>query len=145
MLDIADMPLGTCRYEIKGLSHIQCFSGILPLTPWAPRRTDIQAPHRVVEAMHQQVSAERQKRATILASEALQTEQINIATGQARAVTLAADAQAEAIETVARAIGSEGGKEAVSLRVAERYVDAFRALAKEVRGGGGGAAGGAGR
>jgi regulator of protease activity HflC (stomatin/prohibitin superfamily) len=87
----------------------------------------------VVEAMHQQVSAERQKRATILASEALQTEQINIATGQAKAVTLAADAQAEAISTVAHAIAQTGGADAVSLRVAERYVDAFKALAKEVR------------
>ncbi|KAF2156065.1 hypothetical protein K461DRAFT_221346 [Myriangium duriaei CBS 260.36] len=116
---------------------------------------DIHAPGGVVEAMHRQVTAERSKRAeildsegqrqsainiaegrkqsVILASEALRSEQINLASGEAEAILLKAQATAAGIDAVARAIGQgkESAQSAVSLSVAEKYVDAFGKLAKE--------------
>ncbi|KAJ5489368.1 Stomatin-like protein 2 [Penicillium diatomitis] len=116
---------------------------------------DIHAPDGVVAAMHRQVTAERSKRAeildsegqrqsainiaegrkqsVILASEALRSEQINRAAGEAEAIKLKAEATARGIEAVARAIqeGQESAQGALSLRVAEQYVDAFSKLARE--------------
>ncbi|KAK9688370.1 Synaptotagmin-like protein 2 [Basidiobolus ranarum] len=115
---------------------------------------DIHPPDNVVEAMHSQVSAERSKRAqilesegarqsainvaegkkqaTILASEAQKLEQINEAQGEAEAIILRAQATAQGIQRIAQSITqSRGGHHAVSLTVAEKYVDAFGKLAKE--------------
>jgi regulator of protease activity HflC (stomatin/prohibitin superfamily) len=116
---------------------------------------DIHAPDGVVAAMHRQVTAERSKRAeildsegqrqsainiaegrkqsVILASEALRSEQINMASGEAEAILLKAQATAAGIDAVAKAIaeGKEAAQGAVSLSVAEKYVDAFSKLAKE--------------
>lgn len=116
---------------------------------------DIHAPKPVVDAMHRQVTAERSKRAeilesegqrqsainiaegkkqsVILASEALRAENINCASGEAEAILLKARATAAGLEAVANIIaqGREAAQGAVSLSVAERYVDAFGKLAKE--------------
>jgi regulator of protease activity HflC (stomatin/prohibitin superfamily) len=56
--------------------------------------------------------------------------QINIAQGEAGAVLAVAEATARAIQMVAETIRQPGGLEAVNLRVADRYVDAFSNLAK---------------
>ncbi|KEF57175.1 cell division cycle 20-like protein 1, cofactor-APC complex [Exophiala aquamarina CBS 119918] len=116
---------------------------------------DIHAPEGVVAAMHRQVTAERSKRAeilesegqrqsainiaegrkqsVILASEALKAEQINTASGEAEAIMLKADATARGIDAVAASIqkGSTDAQSAISLSVAEKYVEAFGRLAKE--------------
>ena len=116
---------------------------------------DIHAPEGVVSAMHRQVTAERSKRAEILdseghrqsainmaegrkqsiilASEAMRAEQINRAAGEAEAIMLKARATAGGIDAVAKAIGEgdENALSAVSLSVAEKYVQAFSNLAKE--------------
>lgn len=115
---------------------------------------DIHPPENVLEAMHRQVSAERSKRAeileseghrqaainkaeglktsTILASEAVKLQSINTAEGEAQAILLKAKATAEGIRQVAEAIQTTpGGQDAVSLQVAEKYVEAFGKLAKE--------------
>lgn len=116
---------------------------------------DIHTPEGVVAAMHRQVTAERSKRAeilesegqrqsainiaegrkqsVILASEALRSERINRASGEAEAIMLKAQATARGIEVVAKAIaeGSENAHSAVSLSVAEKYVEAFSNLARE--------------
>lgn len=116
---------------------------------------DIHAPDPVVEAMHRQVTAERSKRAeilesegqrqsainvaegrkqsVILASEALKSEQINTATGEAEAILVRATATSKGIDAVARSLsqGQEAARGAVSLSVAEKYVEAFGRLAKE--------------
>lgn len=103
--------------------------------------------------MHQQVSAERTKRAqilesegarqaainvaegrkqaTILASEAEKAEKINMASGEAEAILLRATASAKGIEKVAHAISLNHGNDAVSMTVAEKYVEAFGKMAKE--------------
>ncbi|KAI1423122.1 SPFH domain/Band 7 family protein [Xylaria sp. FL1777] len=116
---------------------------------------DIHAPEGVVEAMHRQVTAERSKRAeilesegqrqsainiaegkkqsVILASEALRAEQINRASGEAEAILLKARATAAGVDVVGASIAAGGvsAQGAVSLTVAEKYVDAFGKLARE--------------
>lgn len=116
---------------------------------------DIHAPDGVVAAMHRQVTAERSKRAeilesegqrqsainiaegrkqsVILASEAMKSEQINMATGESEAILLKARATAAGIDAVAKSIaqGKNAAQGAVSLSVAEKYVEAFSKLAKE--------------
>ncbi|KAL9636927.1 MAG: hypothetical protein Q9164_002519 [Protoblastenia rupestris] len=116
---------------------------------------DIHAPDGVVAAMHRQVTAERSKRAeildsegqrqsainiaegrkqsVILASEALKSEQINMASGEAEAILVRATATARGIDAVANSLeqGQEAARGAVSLTVAEKYVEAFGKLAKE--------------
>lgn len=114
---------------------------------------DIKPPQTILDAMEQQVTAERHKRAQILesegerqaainvaegqkqqivlASEGSMTDQINRATGEAKAIEQVAEATADAITKVAISIEKKGGSDAVSLRIAEQYVDAFSNLAKE--------------
>jgi regulator of protease activity HflC (stomatin/prohibitin superfamily) len=114
---------------------------------------DITPPDNVRQAMELQVAAERQKRAEILdsegkrqsqiniaeggkkdvvlQSEAAMTDQINRAKGEAEAILAVARATAEGIELVAASIQKSGGEKAVSLRLAEQYIDAFSNLAKE--------------
>ena len=113
---------------------------------------DLTPPAEILRAMQAQITAEREKRALIAASEGRRQEQINIATGEreaaiarsegekqaqinkaqgeATAVVTVAEATAKAILQVAEAIRQPGGMEAVNLKVAERYVDAFGNLAR---------------
>ena len=114
---------------------------------------DLTPPKEILHAMQAQITAEREKRALIAASEGRKQEQINIATGQreasiqrsegekqaainnaqgeAEAIKAVADATAQAIRKVAEAIESPGGMNAVNLKVAEKYVEAFAHIAKE--------------
>ena len=114
---------------------------------------DLTPPKDILHAMQQQITAEREKRALIAASEGRKQEQINIATGEreasiqrsegerqaainraegeAGAIKTVAEASALAIQKIANAIQSPGGIEAVNLKVAEKYVDAFANLAQE--------------
>src|SRR5579864_8049268 len=113
---------------------------------------DLTPPKEILHAMQAQITAEREKRALIAASEGRKQEQINIATGereasiaksegekqasinraqgQAAAILSIAEASAEAIRKTAAAIQSPGGSDAVNLKVAEQYVAAFGQLAK---------------
>src|ERR671911_34405 len=132
-LDKASEPWGVkvLRYEIK----------------------NIQPPADVLAAMEKQMRAEREKRAVILtsegqrdaaintaegekqqvikASEATRQQQINEAEGQAAAIRAVASATAEGIRAVATAIRTDGGIEAVQLRVAEQYVAQFGNIASK--------------
>lgn len=113
---------------------------------------DLTPPQEILRAMQAQITAEREKRALIAQSEGKRQEQINLADGerqaaiaqsegeraaavneaegQATALRLVADATADAIAKVASATQLPGGFEAVNLKVAEKYVDAFEKLAK---------------
>jgi len=114
---------------------------------------DLVPPKEILLAMQAQITAEREKRALIAASEGRKQEQINIATGEreafiqrsegekqavinaaqgeAAAITAVATATASAIQLVALAIQFPGGIEAVNLKVAEKYVEAFGNVAKQ--------------
>jgi regulator of protease activity HflC (stomatin/prohibitin superfamily) len=114
---------------------------------------DLTPPKEILHAMQAQITAEREKRALIAASEGRKQEQINIATGEreafiqrsegekqsainraqgeAEAIKAVASATAQAIQQVAQAIQSPGGMDAVNLKVAEKYVEAFGNVAKE--------------
>ena len=114
---------------------------------------DLTPPAEILRAMQAQITAEREKRALIAASEGRKQEQINIATGEreasiarsegerqaeinkaqgeAAAITAVADATADAIRKIAAAIQSPGGEQAVQLKVAEKAVDAYAQLAQK--------------
>ena len=113
---------------------------------------DLTPPKEILHAMQRQITAEREKRALIASSEGRMQEQINIATGQrnaaiqesegemqaainvaqgeGEAIKAIAIANAEAIARVAQAIEMPGGVQAVNLKVAEKYVEAFAGIAK---------------
>jgi regulator of protease activity HflC (stomatin/prohibitin superfamily) len=113
---------------------------------------DLTPPAEILHAMQAQITAEREKRARIAASEGRRQEQINIADGEraaaiarsegekqaainraqgeATAIVALADASATALRQVGASIREPGGEDAVNLRVAEEYVRAFSNLAK---------------
>jgi regulator of protease activity HflC (stomatin/prohibitin superfamily) len=71
-----------------------------------------------------------ESQAAINESQGAKIAQINRAEGEAQALRLVAQASADAIRQVAAAINEPGGNEAVNLKVAEQYVEAFAKLAK---------------
>jgi regulator of protease activity HflC (stomatin/prohibitin superfamily) len=114
---------------------------------------DLTPPKEILHAMQSQITAEREKRALIAASEGRRQEQINIATGereaaiarsegdkqaainnaegQAAAITTVAEATAKGIAFVAQAIERPGGLQAVQLKVAEKAVEAYSKVASD--------------
>lgn len=66
-----------------------------------------------------------------MASEGQKAENINQANGEAQAIILRAEASAKGLETIAKAIGKDKGSDAVSMSIAEKYVNAFGQMAKE--------------
>jgi regulator of protease activity HflC (stomatin/prohibitin superfamily) len=114
---------------------------------------DLTPPAAILHAMQAQITAEREKRALIAASEGRKQEQINIATGEreafiarsegqrqaeinkaqgdAAAIVAVASATAEAIRQIADAIRQPGGEQAVQLKVAQQAVEAFAQLAQK--------------
>ena len=114
---------------------------------------DLTPPKEILHAMQAQITAEREKRALIAASEGRRQEQINIATGEreafiarsegekqaainnaqgeAGAIATVAEANARAIEVVAAAIRQPGGEQAVQLKVAEKAVEAYSRVAAD--------------
>jgi regulator of protease activity HflC (stomatin/prohibitin superfamily) len=132
-LDKASEPWGikVLRYELKNI---------------AP-------PQDVLEAMEKQMRAEREKRATILTSEGerdarinaaeglkqqaikesegRRQQQVNESAGAAQAIEAIARATAQGLREVAQAAQIQGGKDAISLRLAEAYISQFGAIAKQ--------------
>ncbi len=126
--------------------------------PWGVKVTryevkNITPPQSIEDAMEKQMRAEREKRAVIAESEGERQAQINMADGEKQAaiarsegeklkrineaegraaeIRAVAKATAEGITEIAKSINTEGGADAVNLRIAEQYIGEFGNLAKE--------------
>ena len=123
--------------------------------PWGIKVTryeikDISPTETIEKAMEQQMRAEREKRAGILASEGEKSARINISKGErqssinlskgerqkrinesegrARAIEITSEATAEGLTLVAEALKLPKGKSAMSLRLAEQYIEQFGSI-----------------
>jgi regulator of protease activity HflC (stomatin/prohibitin superfamily) len=124
--------------------------------PWGIRvhRYEIKnivTPRTIQQAMERQMTAERDRRATIARSEGVmqssindaegvKNEIINVSEGEmqrrineaegiAQEIEALAEATAVSIEQIAEALNSEKGKEAMQLRLAQKYIDQLSKLA----------------
>ena len=127
-------------------------------TPWGVQvlryeLKDIKPPSTVLDAMEQQMRAERVKRAQILesqgdkeaainraegdkqarvlAAEAEKQEQILKADGEAQAIIRVAEAESQALESIGKAASSETGQKAVQFDLAKGAISAKEKIAKE--------------
>lgn len=114
---------------------------------------NIDTPRTVQKAMERQMTAERERRATVARSEGQQQSavndaqgvkqevinesegemqrRVNEAEGQAQEIEAIAEATATAIERVAQAVSAPGGEEAVKLRLAEQYLRTIAKIGKQ--------------
>ncbi|MEJ2686855.1 MAG: SPFH/Band 7/PHB domain protein [Gammaproteobacteria bacterium] len=114
---------------------------------------DITPPEDVIRAMEMQITAERGKRAVIAKSEGDKQQAINVsegerqqqinraegerqaqvlrAEGQAQAILKVAVATAKALTTIGASLNEEGAREAMTMRVAESFIEKWGAIAKE--------------
>lgn len=126
--------------------------------PWGVKVTryevkNITPPQSIKDAMEKQMRAEREKRAIIAESEGQKQAKINVAEGdkqeliarsegekqkrineaqgKAAEIESIAIATANGLREIASAIQSQGGIDAVNLRVAEQYLQEFGKLAKQ--------------
>src|SRR5699024_7009464 len=112
---------------------------------------NIDTPRTIQQAMERQMTAERDRRATIARSEGVMESSINDAEGvkreiinvsegemqrrinEAEGIAQEIEARAEAtavsIEQIAEAMSSDKGKEAMQMRLAERYIQQLTKLA----------------
>jgi regulator of protease activity HflC (stomatin/prohibitin superfamily) len=120
--------------------------------PWGIKVTryeikDISPTQTIEDAMKQQMRAEREKRAEILASEGDKQSRINVskgerqeainlsmgekqrrineAEGRAKAIEIISESTAEGIKEIAGAIRTPGGDKATTFRVAEQFISQF--------------------
>ena len=114
---------------------------------------NIYTPKTIQNAMERQMTAERERRATIARSEGIMQSTINDAEGEkkeiinvsegemqrrineaegvAQEIKSLAEATAVSIEEIADALSHERGKEAMQMRLAERYISQLSKLAHE--------------
>ena len=120
--------------------------------PWGIKVTryeirDITPTDTIEKAMEQQMRAEREKRAEILSSDGEKTARINVSKGQrqyainvsegdrqrrineaegrAQGVEITSEATAEGLRIIAEALRLPKGRNAMSLRLAEQYINQF--------------------
>ncbi len=125
--------------------------------PWGIKVTryevkNITPPQSIRDAMEKQMRAEREKRAVIAESEGQKQAKINVAegdkqeyilksegekqrrineaAGRASEIEQVATATANGLKSISIAISEENGLNAVNLRIAEQYLNAFGLLAK---------------
>ncbi|MBW4092431.1 MAG: paraslipin [Proteobacteria bacterium] len=114
---------------------------------------DINPPPEILRAMELQITAEREKRATIARSEGLRQQQINTSEGQrqqdinvadgrrqaevlraegeAKAIELVATATAAAIRTIGESAVADGGMAALQMQLAKDFIGQWGNLARQ--------------
>ena len=154
---IGTMPLDKTFEERENINRRVIAAVDTATEPWGIKvtRYEIRAitpPRNIQDAMEKEMRAEREKRALIAeslgkkeavinaaqaerekliqASEGEKQRRINEADGKAYEIRAMAEATALGLKIVADAINSPGGMDAVSLRIAEQYVQEFGRLAK---------------
>lgn len=155
---IGTMPLDKTFEERENINHKVISAVDAATDPWGIKvtRYEIKAitpPKTIQDAMEKEMRAEREKRAQIAESlgrkeakindalaereqliqesEGEKQRKINEADGKAYEIQKMAEATAQGLRIVANAINAEGGKDAVSLRIAEQYIQEFGKLAQE--------------
>ncbi len=147
--EIGKISLDNTFSEREGINAAVVKSVDIASDPWGIKVTryeikDIDPPTSIQQAMEQQMTAEREKRADILESDGIKKSQINHsmgekqeainyslgerqskvnrAEGQAKAIEIVAEAQAEGLKLVGAAINTPNGKTAVSMRIFQQYM-----------------------
>jgi regulator of protease activity HflC (stomatin/prohibitin superfamily) len=155
---IGTMPLDKTFEERENINHKVITAVDSATDPWGIKVTryeikEITPPKSIRDAMEKEMRAEREKRAVIAESigkkearinsaqgereqliqesEGEKQRRINEADGKAYEIRAMAEATALGLRTVAEAVNLPGGRDAVSLRVAEQFVQEFGKLAKE--------------
>ena len=145
-------------FEERETINVQIVSAVDKASdPWGVKVTryevkNILPPQSIKDAMEKQMRAVREKRALIAESEGdkqakinraegdkqeliarsegEKQKRINEAEGRAAEIEKVADATSNGIKIIATAINEKGGINAVNLRIAEQYLNAFAKLAK---------------
>ncbi len=141
------------RYEVKNITPPQSIKDAMEKQMRAEREKRAiiaesegakQAKINAAEAARQELIAKSEgemqakinvanadKQELIARSEGEQQRRVNEAAGRASEIEQIARATANGLREIATAIGTENGKDAVNLRIAEQYLNEFGKLAKE--------------
>ncbi|WP_207802629.1 SPFH domain-containing protein [Motiliproteus coralliicola] len=93
---------------------------------------NIIVPEEVEQAMRKQMSAERERRATVTAAQGEKEAQINVAEGEKQAAILRAEGQRQAIRTIMEATGTTVKEEQIlSYLIALEYMKTLPEIAKD--------------
>jgi len=156
--EIGKISLDNTFSEREGINRAVVKSVDEASDPWGIKVTryeikDIDPPTSIQEAMEQQMTAEREKRADILESDGIKIAQINQsmgekqeainfsigqrqsqvnrAEGRAKAIEIVANARAEGLKMVGEAINKTNGKTAMQMRIIQQYIGEFENIVSE--------------
>lgn len=131
-VDKASEPWGikVNRYEVRNITPPQSIKDAMERHMKAERDKRAEIARSEGERQAEINRAEGEKLAKINISEGEKQKLINEAEGNASQIRLVAEATATGLKMVAEAIGHPGGEDAVSLRIAEAYLNEFGKLAK---------------
>lgn len=131
-VDKASEPWGikVNRYEVRNITPPLSIKDAMERYMKAERDKRAEIARSEGERQAEINRAEGEKLAKINISEGEKQKLINEAEGNASQIRLVAEATATGLKMVAEAIGHPGGVDAVSLRIAEAYLNEFGKLAK---------------
>ncbi len=146
--EIGKISLDKTFCEREGINAAVVKSVDIASDPWGIKVTryeikDIDPPTSIQQAMEQQMTAEREKRADILESDGIKIahinqskgekqeninyslgekeSKVNRAVGKAKAIEIVAEARSEGLKMVGEAINKTNGKTAMQMRVIQQY------------------------
>ncbi len=131
-VDKASGPWGikVSRYEVKNISPPQSIRDAMEKQMRAEREKRALIAESEGDKQAKINRAEGDKQEAIARSEGEKQRRINEAAGRAAEIEMVATATSKGIMEIARSINTEGGMNAVNLRIAEQYLTEFGKLAK---------------